>query len=484
MWQRALHLDGARDQLCGLAFTASTGREAICPLSLVCVNPGFFVRLAAAGKRLRALVSGAEEGRPKGEGERRPDEAAAPGRPDRGRWTPPSDAEESGTPSSTRPKLDTEALNGHGRGDGGDDGDGDGAVAVSPLREAIVGGELSLPSDGTSADESSPKTDVSEGRGRPLTAPPSDKTRGVQRFRPARREGHGRPLSAIPSDKLHGGRRLRPTRREGSGRPASAAPSALQGVTSPIQREMVSFFGDSGVSAEFGDTPPAAPVPAGGAWRGADPGAAEDGTVLQEGSPRSARATARPAWGEQPDATSEHGGRPPSQPRAAERQRQAEPEQVRRSRWAQPRRPKANSQDGESDDAEVVSVPGSLSEGDGEVVQNGVVVEELEEVDASQPSTPSSSGPSPSSSRASPRDSKPPSASNGAESSGTGRAEDTAAPVAPVPVPRQRPTTSHATSRPSRARKSEAQAEPNTTPSPTWDSWRVTGTRTFGLGPL
>ena len=57
-----------------------------------------------------------------------------------------------------------------------------------------------------------------EGRGRPMSAVPSDKG---HRLRPVRTEGKGRPLSAVPSDKNHGGRRLRPTRTEGKGRPTT-----------------------------------------------------------------------------------------------------------------------------------------------------------------------------------------------------------------------------------------------------------------------
>ena len=57
-----------------------------------------------------------------------------------------------------------------------------------------------------------------EGRGRPMSAVPSDKGR---RLRPVRTEGKGRPLSAVPSDKNHGGRRLRPQRTEGYGRPTT-----------------------------------------------------------------------------------------------------------------------------------------------------------------------------------------------------------------------------------------------------------------------
>lgn len=73
----------------------------------------------------------------------------------------------------------------------------------------------------------------SEGWGRPLTAPPGDRTRGVPEQRPARREGSGRPMSATPSDKFFGMRRVRPGKREGSGRPVSAVPSDHSSSRSP-----------------------------------------------------------------------------------------------------------------------------------------------------------------------------------------------------------------------------------------------------------
>lgn len=80
----------------------------------------------------------------------------------------------------------------------------------------------------------------SEGWGRPLTAPPGDRTRGVPRPRPGRREGLGRPMSATPSDKFYGMRRIRPGRSESFGRPASAVPgdrslsrSPAWGLSSP-----------------------------------------------------------------------------------------------------------------------------------------------------------------------------------------------------------------------------------------------------------
>lgn len=65
----------------------------------------------------------------------------------------------------------------------------------------------------------------SEGCGRPLTAPPGDRTPGMTRPRPGRREGLGRPMSATPSDKSFGMRRMRPGKSEGFGRPVTALPS-------------------------------------------------------------------------------------------------------------------------------------------------------------------------------------------------------------------------------------------------------------------
>lgn len=65
----------------------------------------------------------------------------------------------------------------------------------------------------------------SEGCGRPLTAPPGDRTRGLPRQRPSRREGLGRPMSATPSDKSFGMQRFRPGKSEGFGRPVTALPS-------------------------------------------------------------------------------------------------------------------------------------------------------------------------------------------------------------------------------------------------------------------
>lgn len=78
----------------------------------------------------------------------------------------------------------------------------------------------------TSGSAASP----SEGCGRPLTAPPGDRTRGgMSRQRPGRREGLGRPASATPSDKSSGMRRFRPGKREGFGRPVTALPSDHSG---------------------------------------------------------------------------------------------------------------------------------------------------------------------------------------------------------------------------------------------------------------
>lgn len=72
-----------------------------------------------------------------------------------------------------------------------------------------------------------------EGCGRPLTAPPGDRSLGRSRPRPGRREGLGRPLSATPSDKSFGMRRLRPGKSEGFGRPVTALPSDHSGSGSP-----------------------------------------------------------------------------------------------------------------------------------------------------------------------------------------------------------------------------------------------------------
>ena len=101
---------------------------------------------------------------------------------------------------------------------------------------------------------------------RPLTAPPSDKTQGMARFRPTRREGHGRPLSAIPSDKTHGGRRLRPNRQEGRGRPCSATPSTLRSPGSKSRRSSPDGSGldtpaSAGTGATGGESSPAVPTP-------------------------------------------------------------------------------------------------------------------------------------------------------------------------------------------------------------------------------
>lgn len=78
-----------------------------------------------------------------------------------------------------------------------------------------------------------PTASPSEGCGRPLTAPPGDRTRGMPRPRPGRREGLGRPMSATPSDKSFGMRRLRPEKSEGFGRPTTALPSDHSGSGSP-----------------------------------------------------------------------------------------------------------------------------------------------------------------------------------------------------------------------------------------------------------
>ncbi|CAM9285268.1 unnamed protein product [Discosporangium mesarthrocarpum] len=75
----------------------------------------------------------------------------------------------------------------------------------------------------------------SEGRGRPLTAPPGDRTPGGARFRPGRREGQGRPFSATPSDKCCGMKRIRPGKSEGFGRPLTALPSDHGSSPSPTK---------------------------------------------------------------------------------------------------------------------------------------------------------------------------------------------------------------------------------------------------------
>ncbi|CAM9380523.1 unnamed protein product [Ectocarpus fasciculatus] len=73
----------------------------------------------------------------------------------------------------------------------------------------------------------------SDAFGRPLTAPPGDRTRGVARSRPGHREGVDRPMSATPSDKSFGMRRVRPGKSEGFGRPVTALPSDHSRSDSP-----------------------------------------------------------------------------------------------------------------------------------------------------------------------------------------------------------------------------------------------------------
>lgn len=88
--------------------------------------------------------------------------------------------------------------------------------------------DLSFLATGTGSDAS-----PAEECGRPLTAPPGDRSLGRSRPRPGRREGLGRPLSATPSDKSFGMRRLRPGKSEGFGRPVTALPSDHSGSGSP-----------------------------------------------------------------------------------------------------------------------------------------------------------------------------------------------------------------------------------------------------------
>ena len=62
--------------------------------------------------------------------------------------------------------------------------------------------------------------------GRPLSAPSSQRrsspiTTSNMLMRPSKTEGKGRPMTANPSDKSNGIRRLRPGKREGVGRPES-----------------------------------------------------------------------------------------------------------------------------------------------------------------------------------------------------------------------------------------------------------------------
>lgn len=106
----------------------------------------------------------------------------------------------------------------------------------SPLKIGVPDQDLSmLVGCGSNASPS-------EGWGRPLTAPPGDRTRGVQRPRPGRREGLGRPLSATPSDKWFGSHCVRPGVNDGFARPAwapspsrgnSAGSSFARGPSSP-----------------------------------------------------------------------------------------------------------------------------------------------------------------------------------------------------------------------------------------------------------
>ena len=87
----------------------------------------------------------------------------------------------------------------------------------------------------TSEDVSRPTSAPREGRGRPLSAVSSDKTKGHRLLRPARREGYGRPQTAFPSDKFHGHQRPRPTLTEGLGRPNTGSgrdsPTGIAGLS-------------------------------------------------------------------------------------------------------------------------------------------------------------------------------------------------------------------------------------------------------------
>lgn len=104
-------------------------------------------------------------------------------------------------------------------------------VPTDPLLPPPLGSPLerAMPSLTHCQSTASP----SEGCGRPLTAPPGDRNRGMLRPRPTRREGLGRPMSATPSDKSFGMRRLRPGKSEGFGRPVTALPSDHSGSGSP-----------------------------------------------------------------------------------------------------------------------------------------------------------------------------------------------------------------------------------------------------------
>ncbi|CAM9187949.1 unnamed protein product, partial [Choristocarpus tenellus] len=101
-------------------------------------------------------------------------------------------------------------------------------VSTSPSVENTVPNVDEVPLVG-----GEPTASPSEGRGRPLTAPPRDRTLGVARPRPGRREGQGRPMSATPSDKSFGMRRFRPSKTEGCGRPMTALPSDHGSSPSP-----------------------------------------------------------------------------------------------------------------------------------------------------------------------------------------------------------------------------------------------------------
>lgn len=81
-----------------------------------------------------------------------------------------------------------------------------------------------------------PTASVSEGWGRPLTAPPGDRTRGMSRPRPSRREGLGRPMSATPSDKPMGMLRARLDKSNSSEEPV-VAPSREHGscINPPVR---------------------------------------------------------------------------------------------------------------------------------------------------------------------------------------------------------------------------------------------------------
>ena len=136
--------------------------------------------------------------------------------------------------------------------EGGEDEDSDGADAASAApaatrpteqqqtpahQEPLLPPPLGSPLEHDMsflAIGSSTTMSPSEGCGRPLTAPPGDRSRGPRsRPRPGRREGLGRPMSATPSDKSFGMQRLRPGKSEGFGRPITALPSDHSGSGSP-----------------------------------------------------------------------------------------------------------------------------------------------------------------------------------------------------------------------------------------------------------